>query len=82
MVGMGRGLKRRRPEVRKRIWKRVAVGRDGARDFLERFQVMEVGVLGLRVFVEGEVRLAVIVDKWSAVIFPPACLIKMRSKKG
>ena len=64
-------MKRRRPEVRKRIGKRVAVGRDGVRDFLERLQVMEVGVLGLRVLVEGEVRLAVVVDKWSAVIFSP-----------
>ena len=65
-------MKRRRPEIRKRIGKRVAVGRDGARDFLERLQVMEVGVLGLRVFVKGEVRLAVVADKWSAVIFSPA----------
>ena len=69
---MGLFLKRRRPEVRKRIGKRVAVGCDSGRDLLERLQVMEVGVLGLRVFVEGEVRLAVVVDKWSAVIFSPA----------
>ena len=72
MVGMSLFLKRRRPKVRKRIGKRVAAGRDGVRDFLERLQVMEVGALGLRVFVEGEVRLAVVVDKWSAVIFSPA----------
>ena len=74
MVVWVRWYTSRRPKIRKGIGKHVAVRRDRVRNFPKRVQVMEVGALGLRVFVEGEVCLAVVVHKRGAVIFAPATL--------
>ena len=41
---------------------------------------MEVGALGLRVFVEGEIGLAVVVDEWNAVIFSPVWFVYGRRR--
>ena len=72
MVVLVYWLTSRRPKIRKGIGKHVAVRRDRVRNVPKRVQVMEVGVLGLCVFVEGEVCLAIVVHKGGAVIFSPA----------